>query len=313
VGELVARYIKDREAKQRAIRTTSGYRDILKRYIAPKIGQLSVGKLNALHVSEMLNAWSETLSPKTCAHIRSLLNGALDWAVKHDLVARNVVKLVDAITVPGTPAQALSTQQAQALLEGAKASRFGPFFALALATGARRGELCALRWSDISDNGKSMTIARATIEKTNDNGTRTELMEKSTKSGKVRVVPLNALAMFALKQQRSRQLEENMAARDVYEDSGHIFQTEIGGAETPYRFTDAFRKLCRKLKIRASLHSLRHTAASWLLAEGVDIITVSAILGHANPSITLNVYAHLLPGASEAAISAIDRRLNLAT
>ena len=309
VKELVERYVDDREAKGRAIRTTSRYRDILRSYIDPKIGSLPISKLAAVHVSDMLNWWRRSLSPKSVSHIRSLLHGALDWGVKHDLVNRNVVDMVDTITVPHVPASALSEAEAQILIRTCDPLRFGAFLRFALATGARRGEICALRWTDISMERNSVTIERAAVEATDAFGKRVQLIEKTTKSGKARVMPLNHLALGALRQQYTNQLEDKMKNRKIYEDSGHVFQSEVGGPITPYSATDAFRKLCAKVGIKASLHTLRHTFATWLLRDGVDVKTVSAVLGHANASVTLNVYAHLLPGAAEEAITAIDRRL----
>lgn len=194
------------------------------------------------------------------------------------------------------------------MLRAGDETRWGPFFRVALGTAARRGELLALRWSDVDLDGGTMTIARAVVE-TSGPRRGARVVEKTTKTDRVRVVPLGALALDALRTQRRMQAVDRLRIGAAFQDSGHVFQGAIGGALVPYLATDAFRYLRTRLKIDATLHDLRHTAATWMLAGGIDVKTVATVLGHSAASTTLNVYGHVVAGAQAKAVAAIDERL----
>ena len=80
----------------------------------------------------------------------------------------------------------------------------------------------------------------------------------------------------------------------------------------PFLATEAFRSLRARSKVKAMLHDLRHTAATWMLAAGIDVASVARILGHATPTTTLAIYAHALPAAESQAVASIDERLGRA-
>ena len=88
------------------------------------------------------------------------------------------------------------------------------------------------------------------------------------------------------------QARERREAGEAYADSGHVFQHELGGPIVPDFASKAFARARKQSKVRATLHDLRHTVASWMLAAGVDIVSVARILAHTTPSTTLGIYAH---------------------
>ena len=106
------------------------------------------------------------------------------------------------------------------------------------------------------------------------------------------------------------QAEDRLKAGGAFQDSGHVFQRPLGGSLSPYLATDAFRYIRDRLKLKATLHDLRHTAATWMLSSGIDIRSVAQVLGHTQASTTLSVYSHVLQGAEEKAVAAIDARLS---
>ena len=156
-----------------------------------------------------------------------------------------------------------------------------------------------------------MTIARAVVE-TSGPRRGSRLVEKTTKTDRVRLVRVGALALDALRAQRDAQFEDfktllegdELEARRRQKD-GQVFQAPVGGPLVPYLATEAFRYLRNRLKIDASLHDLRHTAAAWMLAGGIDVMTVAQVLGHSAASTTLNVYGHVVAGAEAKAVAAI--------
>ncbi len=164
-----------------------------------------------------------------------------------------------------------------------------PLFVLAVATGARRGELLALRWCDI-DNA-TMKIERA-LEHTTAKGLR--FKAPKTKSGK-RTISLPGHAVTVLHKHRQSQLEFRMKiGAGNLPDDALVFQNPDGTPVTPNTATKAWARVVKAHDLpKVTLHSLRHSHASALISAGMDAVSVSKRLGHANPSITLSVYSHL--------------------
>jgi len=177
-------------------------------------------------------------------------------------------------------------------------------------TGCREAELLGLQWSDVDWEGTALAVRRALVRT---KGGVPTFAEPKTTRGR-RNIPLPEEAIVALRTHRAGQNEERLAVGPDYADYGLIFATHLG---TPLRARNVVREF-KALLGRARLppevrvHDLRHTAASLLLAEGTDVATAAAIPGHAQPSTTLNVYAHAIPSnmreATRRVGSAIRRR-----
>jgi len=295
------------------------YDELAKLTISPHIGGIALAKLSPAHLSSWLatlaergSAAEKPLAPKSVKHAFALLRSALRWAIRHDLAWRNVADAIDAPSVPRSQARAIDEDEAARFFQAADATRWGSFFRLALGTGARRGELLALRWEDVTipEVGQAaLTVRRAFVEPKGKGG---RIVEKGTKTDHVRTIPLGALAVEALHRQWATQAQERRKAGSAYADTGHVFQHELGGPVGPDRATKAFARTRKLAKVKATLHDLRHTAASWMLASGVDVASVARILGHTTPSTTLGIYAHVMPASGSQAIATIDERLGRA-
>ena len=175
---------------------------------------------------------------------------------------------------------------------------------LAASTGARRGELVALRWRDLDLERRTATIERGLILAGN------VLIEQGTKTHQSRRVSLDEATVAALVEHRER-LEKIAAACGVGLAEDPFVFTEAVDASTPWRpdsTTRAFRTLCAKAGVEGvRLHDLRHYVATRLLAAGVDVRTVAGRLGHRNPATTLNVYAHFVPETDQQAAEVLGR------
>jgi integrase len=142
----------------------------------------------------------------------------------------------------------------------------GVFFTLALATGARRGELCALSWSDLDFEARTVTIARSLCQIKD----RIEL--KRTKTGSVRRLSLSRLAFDALRRQHAAQAHDELRARGRYLDEGAVFAIPLGGRATPMTATKAYVGLAKAARISTTrMHDTRHTAATHLLVGGAEV------------------------------------------
>lgn len=313
VADVMARYLADAEARCGA-KTLERYREISNKNIVAHLGPTPLAKLKPAHLSEWLTKLLKSggrkdkpLSPKSVRHAFGLLNAAVRWAVRMQLVARNACDAVRPPTVPRSDAKALTLDEISKLTLTAAGTRWEGFIALALATGARRGELCALTWADVDLDRAMLTISKSLSQ------TRDGLTVKSPKSGRTRSLPLSRFAIESLRRHKAMLAKERLAAGQAYEDCGLAFPDELGRRLTPMTATCAFERIAGKAKISTTrLHDVRHTAATTLLTSGVDIRTVSSIIGHANASTTLNVYSHVLQDVQHAAVDVLGDRLEQA-
>jgi integrase len=187
----------------------------------------------------------------------------------------------------------------QILAEAAKNLQTHAWLRLAVTTGARRGEVLALRWSDIDLDAATMTVGRSLNE---------DRSTKSTKTNRVRVVRLDAVTVALLRQWRNGQRERALAcgarlARDPF------VLSNSPDSSVPWRpdgTTQRFQRLCARAGVEGvRLHDLRHAMASQLLERGVSPVTVAGRLGHASTTTTLRTYAHVVSGADAAAADVI--------
>ena len=174
-------------------------------------------------------------------------------------------------------------------LEVAEASEptLAALLLLAALTGARRGELCALRWSEHVDwDARTLRIARSVYE-TAGGGWG----EKPTKTHQVRRVGLDDLALAILRRHRDQVAALALELGVTVADDAFIFSRSPAGAEPirPDVVTGFTRRVAKAAGVDTHLHALRHFSATQAIAAGFDAVTVGARLGHADPAITLRV------------------------
>jgi integrase len=171
--------------------------------------------------------------------------------------------------------------------------------AFLLGTGARRAEACGLRWRDIDLDRGVVTIA-VSLEQTTKGGLR--LKEPKTKHSR-RSVTLSPWLIGELRAHRARQLEHRLAlGLGRPSDDSPVFALWDGGFRAPNGISQKWALLADALGFPdVTLHALRHTHVSQLIAGGADVLTVSRRIGHANPTLTLNTYGHLFRNTDQAA------------
>ena len=178
------------------------------------------------------------------------------------------------------------------------------FIMLAASSGARRGELIALRWNDIDLDRGRLVIERGIVLVDGD------LIEQGTKTHQSRRISLDAGTVTALKAHQALVTERARKAASAVTPESFVFSHAVDGSSPwhPDSTTRAFRKICQQAGITGvRLHDLRHYVAKRLLAVGVDVRTVARWLGHRNPSTTLNVYSHFVPESDQDAADALGR------
>jgi integrase len=312
VAELTRRFLHDRES--RCTRTTMrNYRMLAENYILPHLGTTPVARVKPAHIVE----WKSTLRSRggrngkplglTAVHAFRFASTIWEWGIRLGLAQVNPLRAVDSPKVPRREVKAQSAENITRLLSTADATRWGPFVRLALATSARRGELCGLEWGDVDFDARTLRIERSLTEPHDG----AEL--KSPKNERTRTIDLSPAAIDALERQRLRQAEDRFRAEDAYYEDPRrpIFTDEGGRRVMPRHATEAFEAIRKRAGIAGTLHGLRHTAASYLLANSLaDLKTVQELLGHADPTTTLRVYSHVMPHMQRAAVDRLGALLD---
>jgi integrase len=236
---------------------------------------------------------------RTLQLTHAVLHRALRHAVRQELVVRNAASLVDAPTYNAKQMRPLTSAQIAKFLKAASGDRLEALYVLAVLSGARQGELFALRWRDFE-------AARATIQirfsQQDVNGVVT-ITETKTDASR-RLIYLPAVVVKALREHRKRAKAEGMPIG--LDDP--IFTAPGGG---PLRRKNVLSRSFKPLLKRAGLpdvrfHDLRHTYATELLISGADAKVIQAQLGHSKIGVTLDTYAHLMPSLARGAVRKLD-------
>jgi integrase len=181
---------------------------------------------------------------------------------------------------------------------------------LAALTGARRGELCAIRWSDLDEKTGTLNIARSVYEVDGET-----CAEKPTKTHQARRIGLDDLGLEALR--RHREAVDQLAAEldlEIPADAFMFSRSPVGSVPIrPDVLTKFMLRVAKTAGVDTHLHALRHFSATQAIAAGFDPVTVGGRLGHADPSITLRVYSHVLEQHDHELAASLGRTLSLPT
>jgi integrase len=300
----VADYVRARVAHWRAAgivgaKAAERYEELVEYQVIPFLGAKLLQKLRSIDIEEW-HAHLRTkgrldgtggVSTRTIGHVHKLLKRALRDAVRHGLVLKNVAAEVRAPKIVPQEMKILSPEQVSALPAMLAGRTIAAPALTSLFTGARRGEVLALRWPDVDLDRKEITV-RAALEQTVEYGTRVK--EPKTKSGK-RSIGLPDIVVEILREHRRQQLEQRLAL-GLGKAPADALVFPAPGSErlwSPDVFSGLWKDVETELELGISFHSLRHTHASQLIAGGVPITEIAHRLGHQSPTTTLSIYAHL--------------------
>ena len=276
------------------------YRGYIKHHIKPYIGDIPLDKLTTLDLQRLYKTLltngrvdrlesrkqPKGLTAKTVRNINQIISSALDQAIAQKLILTNPTKGCALPKIEHREMKTLSSDQLSAFLREAKESGVYELYYFELATGLRRGELVGLKWEDVDWHRHTIRIRRQVARV---NGVISEVQLKTKNA--YRTISLGEGAMRVLETQEKKS------------DSEHIFPSPSGGPMAP----DSMLKMLHRVLQRAGLpmlrmHDLRHTFATLALQNGVDIKTVSSMLGHFSAGFTLDTYTHVTtPAQIEAA------------
>jgi integrase len=292
VGDFLDRWLEEVIKPHRRARTYDRYADIARLHLKPRLGQHQLSKLTAAHVQAMINALAAEKGAHTAQFARSVLQRALNRAVKWELVIRNVVLATDPPRRNSRVITPLSMEQAQQLLAAVAGHRLEALYRIALSLGLRRGEVLGLRWADINFDKKNLSITGA-LQRVQGKLERTQ---PKTRAG-ARTLLLPDVLVKLLVDHRRRQAEERAFWGAEWQKHDLVFPAERGTPMEPSNLHRHFKLALKRagLPHATRFHDLRHTCATFLIAQDVHPRVVMEILGHSQISLTMNIYGHVLP------------------
>jgi integrase len=305
-------------------RTLMDYRACIRLYVTPHIGNMPIQAVRPSTITKLYRDLLTSggrdggaLAVTTVIHLHAVLRKAFrDAMIVDELIGSNPVERAKRPRAHAhEPGTVWTVVQLQRFLSAARQHRLSAFFHVAAYTGARRGELLNLRWTDIDLDAKKITITGSTAV------IGGERINGTTKSGRTRPVSIDDETIAVLRQHRADQAAEQLKAGDSWHGvkDGYVFTTGWGEPVYPDTVGWLMTKLIRAYNApqdgpepaeplpHARVHDLRHIHATTLLLAGVPVHVVAARLGHADPAITLRVYAHIIRSAETAAAEVFAR------
>ncbi|MEU8727696.1 MULTISPECIES: tyrosine-type recombinase/integrase [Actinomycetes] len=318
LADFLTYLLKNIVSQERRPKTYQGYESVVRLHLVPGLGKKRLGKLNAQDVRLFINrvrsecqccrnGWDASrekpvccalkggqccdsrLSTRMVQFIHAFLRNALECAVREEIIARNVAKLVKVPVPKYKVNRGLTAPQARAVLKAARDHRLYALYVLALCLGLRRGELLGLRWTDVDLEVDKLEVVQSLQRVAG----RLQFVRPKT-SGSERTVPLPPICVEALKEHRKKQFVERSDRWEEWKEHGLVFPSRCGTPMEPdniRRSWGAIRKSTGLGDMR--FHDLRHTCVTLLLNLGVPPQVVRDIVGHSDIEVTMTIYAHV--------------------
>lgn len=302
--DLIEKYLQSQKLVLKQ-RTFLYYQEIARFYIEEDIGVLELKYITNAKLNEFIlkkyNSDEKTLSYSTVKVIKSFVNRCLQFAHKTNLInhkvqidiilKKNDLKKVEALTRPE------QEKIEKYITDNKKYYSYGVL--LSLYMGLRIGELLSLRWENVDLKNNKILIKETTC-KVPCNHKMIEIVDVPKTSSSLREIPISSVVKKLLKELKSYQGG----------NSDYVISRKNGNKVDMRTYQDSFSRLLNRVGVKHyGFHSLRHTFASRCLEMKIDIKTISELMGHANPTITLNRYVHTSEERKRNALNTITRRV----
>lgn len=301
-------HVADRETVRPA--TIARYRQLLELHVVPRIGLYTLNEL--VDEPELIErTYSRArregngrkkgapLKGRTVLHVHRVLYGALKQALKWKLILTNPCEAVTPPAAKRVEMRTLQADEVRQLISTSEGTRLHAPIVLTVSVGFRRGEVLGLTWGCVDFERSTIRVSRSLQP----DG---QLVEPKTERSR-RIVKVPTFAMDVLRQHRAEQAQRRLVSGGAYRDRDLVFTDLSGGPWKPASIATLFRAIAERAGLgHLRFHDLRHTAASLMIARGVPVTTVAAVLGHANTSTTLAVYAHTVREAEDTAARVME-------
>jgi integrase len=300
-GQLLDKWLEECERLDLSPTTLRTYRAQIDKTIRPRLGKTQLTRLTSKHLDDLYGALKASgRTPKTIRNYHAIVSAALHQAVRWGWVRHNVAERAKPPRVAQRRVQAPTTEVVRRVIEAAdeRDPRIAPMLMLAALTGMRRGELCALRWSDIDLDAGVIDVSRSLVIAPG------QVVEKTTKTDRSRRIALDPVGVALLVHHQTRVSEWCKQAGGDLQHDAFVFSPFVDGRSPfwPDNITSFFTRVRNSVGAKSvRLHDLRHFTATQLIGAGVDVRTVAGRLGHSDPSLTLRVYSHVIEERDKAA------------
>lgn len=303
VGEYLQRWLSDVVAHRvDSLNTVDNYRSVVQAHLVPALGTVRLTKLTPEMVDRFLAARATAgLSRSYVGRMKSVLTDALRHAERRGLVSRNAAALAIMPRCQPTEARrSLTPTEARALIRASSGERLEALVICGLAMGLRPGEITGLLWSDLDLDGDQPTVSvSGSMKRRPDSSLYRGEVKRSTAGQRTIAVP--PVVVAALEAHRVRQGEERRELGEAWMDGGLVFCSEIGTPLDPSNVRKVFARVADRAGITDAVpYSLRHTAASLLIDQGVGIEAVADLLGD-DPRTLYRHYRHRVRPVVDAA------------
>lgn len=304
LGEFMTWWLETEHRDEIADTTYRRYQQLATLHILPNLGDTRLVKLTRHEVNYLLDQMkSAGQSLRSAQQARALLSACLNAAIEEDLIGANPVGASRKVKVPRFEIEPLSAAEVTRVIEAAPSTTMKLRLELALYYGLRQGEALGLRWKRIDFEKSAMRITQQvqTVE-----GTR-ELVDLKTKSSH-RTLPLEESTLALLRSQKAEVASLRLAAGAKWIDTGLVFPNKVGNPlASRWDYEQWHRALEAAGLEKRRLHDARHTCATLLLEQGVDIEVIRYWLGHSNVQLTSDTYIHLTDKTTLSGIDAVKR------
>lgn len=286
--------------------TWSQYESTIRLHISPILGKTKLLDLSQDHIRSLYQQLSShNVGGRTIELVHSILHCSLEDAVKQQLIHNNPSNHVHSPKYEQQEMRILTEDEISIFLISIQGHTIEALYFMAITTGLRQSELLGLKWSDLDWNNCSLKIIRQLRRKFKRNDYFSSLKTKHSR----RTIKLGQETMRKLRNHLIEQQKYKGAI--IWEENDLIFTTKKGTPIRQRNLYTQFKSLLQKSDLpNIRFHDIRHTAATIMLNNGIPILTVSRRLGHSKPSITLDVYGHLIPSMQASIADQIDELIS---
>ncbi len=305
LAAFLERWLVDVASRRIRPTTRESYERVIRVRILPALGKTKLTAVTPLQLQALYTRLQDGgLAPASVVRTHAILHGALGQAVRWNLIPRNPADAVSPPSIPRREMSALTRDQVLTLIASSSNPAMQALYAVAATAGLRRGELLALRWSDVDLTRGNITVQR-TAHRIRGEGI--VYGEPKTNAAR-RSIRIGAFAVRLLRRHRAVQNQQRLSAGPAWVPANLIFAGPFGAPIEAARISRNFQRDLDTAGLpRVRFHDLRHTAATLLIEQGVPVKAVQATLGHSTIATTMDVYAHLTPAMQDSVAEAMDR------
>jgi integrase len=304
LGEFMTWWLETEHCNEIADSTYRRYQQLATFHILPHLGEMRLVKLTRHEVNHLLDQMKAAgQSLRSAQQARALLSACLNAAIEEDLIGANPVGASRKVRVPRFEIEPLSAAEVTRVIEAAPTTTMKLRLELALYYGLRQGEALGLRWKRVNFEQSNMSITQQvqTVK-----GKR-ELVDLKTKSS-YRTLPLEESTLALMRAQKAEVAAMRLAAGGDWNDAGLVFPNRIGKPLASRWDYEQWHRALEAVGIeKRRLHDARHTCATLMLEQGVDVEVIRYWLGHSSVQLTSDTYIHLTSKTTQIGVEAVAR------